>query len=153
MAVVLGIGVSGNVESFAKSVFDQTTLQKFSTINSVWLLVYFFILRALQTTGLLGVFIAYFIFYFSRVAIAIYTADSMSEHIKWRSIVSSFLPDPVESGAFISAAIICKAMMTVFAKRPSTGFFFCFLIACAHFAGFCYRRRNYIREFRTILKS
>lgn len=153
VAVVLGIGVSGNVEGLAKSVFDQSTLYKFNQLNTVWLIVYFFVLRGLQNTGLIGVFFAYLIFYYMRVAIAIYTADKMNEFIRWKEIVKAFIPAPLELATFASAAIICKGIMGFLSDKPKIGFLLCVLMAGGHFAAYCYRRRSTIKDFRQILKS
>ncbi len=153
IVVVFGMGVASNVEGFAKGVFNQSALDKFNKLNTAWLVVYFFLLRILQTYGLIGVMIACVIFYTMRIIIAIYLASSMNSNIRWQRLVKAFIPSMYESMLFIVSLLLTRQVMITFKDRPIVGFIVCIAIGAVHFTVFVYYRRPMIKEFRSLLKS
>lgn len=145
------MGVSTNLEGFAKSVFNQDSLQKFNKMNTIWLVAYFVILRFLQSYELVGVFLAYTIFYWMRVAIAIWTSVASSEYIQWKTIVKAFAPSVVELVAFVIgnqlSSIVMKSM------NETIGFLVCCAIGGVHLVVFGWLRRHTIKDFRAALKQ
>lgn len=154
IVVILAIGVSNNVEGFAKSIFNQASLQRFNKLNTGWLVVYFFVLLLLQRFGLTGVMIAQFLFFGIRVVIAIAVVDSINAHISWRSFVTPFMPGLYESISYGAAlAVSWFVNNKLFPNRPTQAFALCLLIGICHFAAYIYFRRSLIRQFKTLVKT
>lgn len=153
IGVILGIGVSGNMEGFAKSVFDQAALLKFNKLNTFWLVFYFVLLRLLQTQGLTGVMLAYFVFYGTRTVIAVWMSDSINPHIRWKDIVASFCPKPLECLGYLVAVASTYLIMTAFSNKPTLGFCICTGLGIIHFGLFIYSKKSTLSDFKRLIKQ
>lgn len=116
-------------------------------------MVYFFVLRFLQTFNLIGVMCACVIFYVMRIIIAVYLASSINENISALRLVKAFLPSWQELIGFAMGLLATRQVMLSFKKKPIVGFLICGAIGALHFAIFLYKRRPMIREFKALIKS
>ena len=149
--VVLAIGVASNLEGFAKSVFDQQSLQEFNALNTKWLFAYFFLLHHLRSLGLLGVFSAFLAFYTFRAAIAVRAANKISACFDWRQVVSAVVPDLRDASLYLCALLLTHLVMGAFEAQPRVGFALCAACAVSHFCFSLYLKRASLREFRRLL--
>jgi len=153
IVVVFAIGVASNLEGFAKSVFDQKSLQEFNSLNTKWLLVYFFLLQYLRSLGLLGVFAAFLTFYSCRAIIALRAASKINAHFDWKEIARAVLPDLRDLSLYLCALLFTQLVMGAFEAKPHLGFGVCAVCAVAHFGVFLYLKRASLREFRSLLSK
>lgn len=149
--VVLAIGVASNLEGFAKSVFDQQSLQEFNALNTKWLVLYFFLLHYLRRLGLLGVFSAFLAFYSCRAVIAVRAVHKINSCFDWRQIASAVLPDLRNAGLYLLALFFTHLVTGAFEAKPHLGFAICAACAVCHFCVFLYLKRASLGEFRRLL--
>jgi hypothetical protein len=151
--VVLAIGVASNLEGFAKSVFDQKSLQDYNSLNTKWLVAYFFLLHYLRGHGLLGVFGAFLAFYSMRSAIAIRTASRIDPYFDWKKMAGAIVPGLLDTALYLSALVFTHVAMSAFEARPHIGFAACVVCALAHFGCFLYLKKELLLEFRRLLSK
>lgn len=146
------MGVSTNLEGFAKSVFNQSALNTFNKLNTLWLVVYFFLLQTLQSFGLEGVMVSYIIFYWMRCFIAVGLASSIDPQLNWRIVMAKFLPSTFECLSYPAALFLSHLLMSSLAD-PFLGFLACAAIGVCHFAGLAYMYRSELRDFKAAIHN
>lgn len=149
--IILAMGVATNTEAFAKSIFNQAALQRFNKLNSGWLLIYFVVLKGLQTQGLLGVFCAYLIFYWMRACMAAWIAASVTPSISLPKIALSLLPTPLEAVLYLIGFGVSGWLMHNFSSNKLLNFGAVVAFSLLHFGVFLFFKRKFLREFRALL--
>ena len=147
------MGAASNLEGFAKSVFDQRALNRFNSINTKWLVVYFFLLTYLVRFGLMGVFTSLLIFYSMRCGIALWVVQSVDAGFDGKKIGGALLPGAVEFGSFLGAATCCGVVMKGMEERRMVGFLVCVFISLIHLALFIYFKMEKLLEFKRIIRG
>lgn len=153
VAVVLAIGVSTNIEGFAKSVFNQESLNLFNKLNTAWLVVYFFVLQYLQAS-LQGVFTGFLLFYCMRgIIAAVLASRQCSPTFAWYEILSPLLPSVLESAGFIGGYFVSKLIMQRFAHKELLGFAICCVVGVTHVGAFVWFRRKDLKKFKQTVRD
>lgn len=149
------MGVSTNLEGFAKSVFNQQALNTFNKLNTGWMIAYFFLLQVLQRFDLEGVMTSYIVFYWTRCIIAVGLASTVDPQLNWKGIMAKFVPSPVEGLSYVLALGVTHYVMAYFEarSRDMLGFLVCGVIGVSHLAAFAYTKRSELREFRAAIRN
>ena len=98
--VMMCVGIVGHIESMAKAMFDQSTMKLYNYCNSLWLVVYFFVLRVCQGFGTQGIFVGYTIFLTVRTMIASMLAFRINSRFSPLVLFADMIPSPIEIGMF-----------------------------------------------------
>lgn len=146
------MGVSTNLEGFAKSVFNQKTLNTFNKLNTVWLVAYFFVLQTLQSFDLEGVMASYIVFYWMRCFIAVALASSVNPHLHWRFILAKFIPAPIEFLSYGAALYVSYTLMASF-SQSLLGFGVCGILGVIHLLVVAFSYRSELREFKRAINN
>lgn len=109
--VMFFVGAVGHTESFAKALFDDSSMVQYNYLNSVWLVAYFFILQICQRMGTSGIFIAYIIFLSVRTGIATYLVEKMNIGITQKSLFIGAMPKKIEMGLFAGGMLVSRILM------------------------------------------
>lgn len=155
IVVVLGMGVSTNLEGFAKSVFNQESLNTFNKLNTGWLFLYFFVLQTLQTFDLEGVMLSYVIFYWMRCFIAVGLAARVDAQLQWRGILLKFLPSVFEAVSYGAALFLTRVFMQTGDRlqMKSSAFLVCGALGACHMAAVAFAYRSELKEFKEAIKN
>lgn len=153
MTVVLAIGVSTNIEGFAKSVFNQESLNTFNKINTAWMVVYFILLQHLQS-DLLGVFTGFLLFYAMRGVIATSLASRQCSPVfTWHELLRPLLPTAIESIGYVAGYLASREVMLRFADKELLGFGVCCVIGVCHVAAFVFYRKQDLVAFKQSVRD
>src|SRR3990167_2353494 len=119
----------------AKCMFEDKGLQLYNRLSTLWFVLYFFLLRYLQTFGLSGVFVASTIFFLVRMLIALYAARVSEPRVRIGSTLWMFSPKLSEAAGYLCMLVATRYVTQTAAQRNKhlAGLGVCVLAAFVHF--------------------
>lgn len=120
-------------------------------MNTLWLVVYFFVLLAGSRHSLEAVFLAFLLFYFIRTAIAVYFVGRKRIGLSWIEIVGFFKPKIIDLFLCLIMWHTAGRMMQAF--EGMRGFMFCLLQSLIHVSVVFFTNKKELLQFYQLTKN